>query len=429
MQGFLSKASIVLGASIFGLVAASADAAPWSRAYAVEWFEPAFYFGAKNTRAADAPGEDCPNGINPALDYPALFKAAGYTPVEIAAATDAETAGTNNKRLYAALRGPNKVNIYEHPDAWPDPGMLMVTGNIAEGFNLDGNDKTGFTSPTGEKGIDNNFYKVGGCTLRWRGIPRDAYYHKYANDNMRDGKHTIIVVVSGDVDPLNDPDARVAFYTAKDKLTKDANGAVAADYSFRLSADPRYESVVDARIVNGVIETKGPAEILMHDYTSDSRIGGQLKLMKARIKLTMGSDGTLHGLLGGYTPWETLWRENDDFIREITGHMNASALWYALQKNADGIPDSKTGKNTAISIAYRLDAVSAFAVEPDGAQLVRVARLYQPGPTELAAIDQERSLLAQRLKRQAELLRGASTTSSASPESMQQPAQRQGQSQ
>jgi hypothetical protein len=95
-------------------------------------------------------------------------------------------------------------------------------------------------------------------------------------------------------------------------------------------------------------------------------------------------------------PWERLYRENADYIREVTGHMNAAGLWYALQRRADGIPDPKSGKNTAISIAYQLDAIPAFAINPEGTAHVVDARTFEPDEAKLAAIKQEEERLRAR---------------------------------
>jgi hypothetical protein len=134
----------------------------------------------------------------------------------------------------------------------------------------------------------------------------------------------------------------------------------------------------------------------MHDYMGDSRIGGQLHLMRSRLQLQLTKDGALTGLLGGYVAWEKLHRENNDYIREVTGHMSAAGLWYALQRHADGIPDPKTGKNTALSIAYKLDAVPAFVISPEGTARVVAAQTFEPDAAKLAAIKEEEARLRAR---------------------------------
>ena len=47
------------------------------------------------------------------------------------------------------------------------------------------------------------------------------------------------------------------------------------------------------------------------------------------------------------------------------------ALYYALKRNADGLPDPKTGRNTGISMAYRIKAVPAHVVDPAKPAAVR----------------------------------------------------------
>ena len=109
-----------------------ANAAAWSKAFAVEWFEPAFYYGAKE--GADAPGTDCPEGTNPENDWrkndrrfrePDLSRALnvvdklraigeklGHTPGEVAiawalahpAVTGAIVGGRNTKQVEETVR-------------------------------------------------------------------------------------------------------------------------------------------------------------------------------------------------------------------------------------------------------------------------------------------------------------------------------------
>jgi len=66
-------------------------------------------------------------------------------------------------------------------------------------------------------------------------------------------------------------------------------------------------------------------------------------------------------------------------------------MYYALKRNADGIPDPKTGENTAISAAFRFTAKSAFVVDPP----VPIAVEQPPYPGgERAMTERKRFLLA-----------------------------------
>ena len=352
----------------------------WSKTFATEWYEPAFYYGAKS--GADLPGTDCPAGTNPDLDWRKLLKTSYRTDADIEKILDPE------KPLRAQLggiRGPNKENVYEMPWVVPDPGMVGVTGKVAYGFNLDGNAKTGFAnaqSANKETGIDNQYYKAAGCWMAWRGPSRQSHHAKYVNDGMRDGVFTVVVLVSGaGADPANDNDVRVAFYLSKDKLVKDANGEIARDYSFRINPDPRFQSVIKARTVNGALSSTEQTELRLRHMETAPFFPAQLLLHDARLSMQFNADGGAFALLGGY-------RSIDDYykgwaaagaIHELVTHVNMVGYWYALRKNADYPRNAPQDKRTAISTAYRLYMVPAFVVSPDGKSIVQQAQLFD-GP-------------------------------------------------
>src|SRR5215472_13374459 len=141
----------VLGSALPGLtqVQQPSPTAKWTKTYAVEWNEPAMYYGAK-TGVTD-PGTDCPQGTNPEVDWIKVLVDAGYTLEEAkwlrnpANPTRSPVHGQNQM----AFRGKDRANVYVNPTSTPDPGLMGVTGTIGEGINLDGDENTGFTSPTG----------------------------------------------------------------------------------------------------------------------------------------------------------------------------------------------------------------------------------------------------------------------------------------
>jgi hypothetical protein len=351
--------------------------AGWARTYAVEWNEPAMYYGAK-TGVID-PGTDCPNGTNPEPDWIKVLTDAGYTREEAqwlrnpANPTRSPVHGQNQM----AFRGKDRAIVYMNPTSTPDPGLLPMSGTMAEGLNLDGNDKTGFVSPTGEKGIDNNFYKALGCWKTYRGPPRLSSGAMQFNDAMRNGSWTTLIVVSGEgKDPMNDKHVKVGIYVSGDKLVKDGNGNIAPDYTFRIKPSSKYEGVLPARTVNGVIVSTGAADIMLRDpgYTQD------LELLRARVKLQMKPDGSLSGYVGGYRPWEAVykgWVNARGTVIEVLTWVQLPAVYYALQRNADFSPTGKRGPKTHISFALRVDAVPAFVMTPDAKQQVAAVISYK----------------------------------------------------
>ncbi len=142
-----------------------------------------------------------------------------------------------------AFRGKDRANVYVNPTSTPDTGLVGVSGTIGEGINLDGDAKTGFTSPSGETGIDNIFYKTLGCWKTYRGPPRLSSGALQFNDSMRNGAWTTVIVVAGrGDDPMNDKHVKVGFYVSDDKMVKDGNGRIARDYTFRIKPHAQLRS-------------------------------------------------------------------------------------------------------------------------------------------------------------------------------------------
>ena len=353
-------------------LAAATPALAWERGFAVDKYEPAFYYGAA-AGSTEAPGSDCPRGTIADNDVPKVLKTAWRTDAEIAEITKKVSDGGGGERVVSpamSQRGFKKgIETYLNPNAAPDPGMQQVTGKIAEGFNLDGNAKTGgFTSPSGERGVDNAFYRAWGCIMSFRGTAYHAYLSQRANDKMVDGLYTMVIRVSGTgKDPINDPNAMVEIAYSPDRLVKDPMGNVVRDYSYRMVRSEQYTKV-KAHIKNGVIET-GQTELHMPAFSWGETSLGDALFHQGKLRLVLHADGTLDGLAGGYRDWRDIYARDtfnspsDGATRETYYHENQIGMYYALKRNADAMPD-KNGQNTAISAAFRFTAVPAYAVDP-----------------------------------------------------------------
>lgn len=369
------------------LVAAAAVAAPvpalaaWTRTFAVEWYEPAMYYGAKSGVAE--PGTDCPAGTNREPDWIKIMTEAGYSREQAlwlrnpANPTRSPVHGQNQM----AFRGENRANVYINPTSTPDSGLVGVSGAIGEGLDLDGDKGNGFRSPTGETGIDNAFYRTLGCWKTYRGPPRLASGALQFNDSMRDGAWTIVVVVSGKgSDPHNDNDVTVGFYPSADKLVKDAMGQVAPDYTFRVKPDPQLEAVFKARSVGGRIVSTTPAPEV---WFRDPGYARRLQMLEAKIDLTLKPDGGLSGYVGGYRPWKPIydgWVAARGPVIEALTWVRLPDVYYALRRNADFSPSGPGGEKTHISFALRVDATPAFVVSPDAAMTARAVSYRRQAP-------------------------------------------------
>ena len=352
--------------------------ADWNKTYAVEWNEPAMYYGAK-TGVID-PGTDCPAGTNPEIDWIKVLMEAGYTEEEAkwlrnpANPTRSPVHGQNQM----AFRGKDRANVYVNPTSTPDTGLVGVTGTIGEGIDLDGNKKNGFVSPTGEKGIDNTFYKTLGCWKTYRAPKRLSSGALQFNDSMRNGGWTTVIVVSGKgADPMNDKHVTVGFYVSGDKMVKDGNGEIARDYTFRIKPHAKYEAIFAARTVNGRILSTIPAEeVMLRNPAYDP----DLELLRARVDLTMEADGSLKGYVGGYRPWLPIykgWVNARGTVIESLTWVRLPNVYYALQRTADYSPDGPKGEKTHISYALRVEAIPAYVLTPDATQVAASAVSYK----------------------------------------------------
>jgi hypothetical protein len=385
-----------LASAAIAMVGQPAGAAPWSRDFVVSTYGFAFHYGSRPGAAESDPGADCPHGdAFHFLDESSMRQVLEQQPWRSKLEIDniIKPPGIEQARLptyvrfyvwgrAVSYRGWRKgIETYVNPFAAPDPGQPEVTGKIADGFNLDGKIKANdFVGPDGERGIDNALYRAWGCDPAYRG-PATATLDLRENTQMREGLYTVVIRVSGNQDPQNDNDATLEIGYSPDKIVKDAAGNVAPRYSYRIVKSVQYTKL-KARIRDGVVETEQADEV------HAPRIGwfydqmGDADFHKGRVRLNIGADGSATGLVGGYRDWRDLLAENTfsqtGAEQGIRDHEDAVSLYYALKRNADGMPDPKTGRNMGISMAYRIEAVPAHVVDPVKPAEVRVLQQEEP---------------------------------------------------
>lgn len=369
--------SVGLALSAFVIMSGVAHAEPWTRSFVVDWLEPAFFHdGPENDNIAA--GSDCPEGTANRPSWEKALKTAWRDDKQIAFYLDAENA-PDLKRIIR-FRGPNYEDVWANPTLAPDLGGLPpVSGNVGYGFNLDGKGKpSDFSTPEGGKGVDNNYYRAAGCWVSYRGPAYHSQRGVGINGYMRDGLYTIVVVVSGNKDPMNDDGATLAFYQSKDRIVKDANGQVARDASFAIKPTLRTQSIVKVQVKDGVVETQVPQEIRLRDEAWNSSIPDQLLLSQGQLRLQMKEDGGFEGYLGGYRDWKLMYKRQAVPARdtETLQGIDLPSFYYALERHADGDPDPQTGKFRQISTAYRIRAVPAFVLTPDYASIVDVPKVF-----------------------------------------------------
>lgn len=317
-------------------------------------------------------GKDaCPDG--PALKLKDSFLA-GLSPEERARLSLKENEAELTKRWQADIFGPNGTNICSQPDMFTRPAMRTVKSPNAWGIDLDEGGDEGcsheeFTTPAGETGIDNQEYRVMGCTLEWRGV--DGVQGDIAS-GMRQfhasGEWTQVILLRG-VDSLeNDDSVEVVYANTPDRPMSDSNGKFLPGASFTISDKaPRHRNVLHGRIVNGVLTTSPEDIVLTQTWgqggARDIR-GNRTKFdyRRARLRLTFQPDGSVKGFLGGYRPVF-------DVIHSpaiggagsaIVAGIDCAQELQTLRQMADGIRNPRTGKCEGVSSAMQVTAIPAF---------------------------------------------------------------------
>src|SRR6185437_7091775 len=354
---------LALAGGLALLTAAGHASATETRGYVVSWFGVSTYYGGES---------DCPDGLNPMSTefYKRELLRLGYSEAD-ATKLLKDFPGNPGKPdgeyiKIMATRGDKKTNVYAHPESEPDPGLKEIKGKFAYGFDLDGkvDSPISFTDPdTGEKGIKNQYYRTLGCIRSFRAPPPAHPTLAQAQwDVLRDEMPAWLIEISGITDPKNSDNVTVTITKATDHASRDATGAIRADMSFISDPDPRTHSVLHGKIKDGVLTTE-PADIRI---IADPFLIPEFHWTKAQLKLKMGADGSLKGILGGYDDWYALYWSyaESGWVEEHSASLDMPALYYSLKRNADAYPDA-TGQNTAISTAYEIEAVPAFVLHTD----------------------------------------------------------------
>ena len=268
-----------------------------------------------------------------------------------------------------------------YPANTPDPTPFHeATGAISYGMNLDG--KIGpndFTSPDGERGIDNQLFRALGCIIGYRGPDGiEAIFLPKAILDLRFDR--MMIELTNVQDLANDDNVQVTVYRGLDRLLTDATGNKVMPGGSQRIDDRFGKSFIKqfrGKIVDGVLTTE-PVDRLVIPWTEmDSPT---IQIMRgARLRLKLTPTGA-EGMLAGYTDVDTWYKQllrNDSTHHLSNGQISGISVYKALRRLADGYPDSATGANTAISSALNAKFAQVFIQHPPGeavkAELQRTA--------------------------------------------------------
>ena len=238
---------------------------------------------------------------------------------------------------------------------------ITVSGNIANGLNLDGRvDKDDFVSPEGVVGIDNAFYNVTGCNSQFRSP--EGQLQLFANKQIKGfGYNRILLEITEVDDLINDSDVTVTVYRGRDPLLLDASGEkIAPGGTQRI--DRRYGQKViqkfKGRIDDGLLVSEAKDGMWPWQIFPGVPYSLQIHDMRFSMKL---SPTSAKGLIAGYYyvdslyKWLTSWSSH----HLSYGQLEAPEFYWQTRKYADAYPDAK-GVMTAISSAITLDMAQVY---------------------------------------------------------------------
>ena len=283
-----------------------------------------------------------------------------------------------NKRFgFRWNRGPNGENGITFPAAVNDILPLrQIQSKFAHGFNLDGTQDghatpkscahEKFTSPNGNVKVDHQLYRATGCAqgMRTGGFQREWVAREFQTNPVN---RTLIVVTDID-DEHNDEEVMFNVYKGYDGLVEEPIGTFLENSTHHV--DERFPMPLfsaRAKIEDGVITTDVVA--LARFPILWIQIVGWRTIRDMQIRLKLTENGA-KGMLGGYEEIEAywnMWRRGSSGSQDISSWSGAS-IYKAIRQLADGYPDPETGRCTAISAAYRIEAANANIILPDIAE-------------------------------------------------------------
>lgn len=316
---------------------------------------------------------DCPNGRSPSTREAFL---ASQTPAERARLQKPEGAEELERRYKTDyVFGPGGKDICSNPEAFDTPDRILQKpsqSKIAPGMDLDGAagpdqaaqgtcGHDSFVSPTGEKGVDNQYYRAIACNTLWRGVngsPGDFRGEIHWHD-----QNAVAVVVRGVDNWDNDPEVEVVIAGTADRPPVDATQKIVDGGSVAMTTDGRYRAVMRGRIENRTLITEPTNLTLPMNWVGAS--GGEFMLRHARIRAKLTPEGGLQGEAGGYRPIDNAMgtkRVGGPGVASTAG-LECASMHKTLRLLADGDRDPVTGQCASISTALSFAALPAFVFD------------------------------------------------------------------
>ena len=321
---------------------------------------------------------DCPGGFEPTVEENFLATLGPDERERILRPENAEEYANAWKGEF--INGPGGENVCQNPKAFLDdprhPPHRGVQSRVAYGLNLDGTpdgratpltcEHPKFEGLDGEPAVDNQLYRAVGCYKSRRGT---------AESEQAGGDLNPFLIEIRDLDdPRNDDRVEVGIYSLEiaDLILRTPAGEPLPDQSFRVSSNPHWRNEVTGRLVDGelLIDDVDRLYLRYRLFTWGAFADAySQEFRRVRLRLRLGPDGGLTGLLGGYRPLMNISTVGYCCrATASTANMDCASEYKTFVLMADGDPDPRTGQCTTISAAHRLTGIPAFVIHDDGTE-------------------------------------------------------------
>lgn len=274
------------------------------------------------------------------------------------------------------------AKIMNFPESVPDPHIELASGKFAYGFNLNGKvEPNSYEDPeTGARGVDNNLWRVLGCFDAYNiRLPVRVYSEEYSWDSAIDSMPAWLMSITGE-DLSKDGPVTVAFDRSLNILIRNTQGGVIHGATFVIDTDPRFHNEFKGRIKEGILTIEPGRSFAIQ---GESQFYPTLRFFNTQLRLQLNADGTLKGIIGGYTAWQDYYtylsvRNEDQSQVDLPG------VFYAMRRLADGPHDPVTEEGS-ISSAFWMEAVPAYHTTLDGKVLAQSVSAPPTAPVQAHA--------------------------------------------
>ena len=163
-----------------------------------------------------------------------------------------------------------------------------------------------FRGFNGERGIDNQFFRVVGCSRSYQ--PTGQSWDNTIE--LRTGSWGVLITLDGVDNIRNAPNVKVGIYASADPIQLSPTREPVTFATYSPMQDARFRATTRGRIVNGVLTTE-PVDVRFYKVTNSMYL--ECPLRHARLQATISPAGVLEGYLAGYAPVEELTITNTGF--------------------------------------------------------------------------------------------------------------------